>query len=131
MLPSSDDQDRYKIFIISSLSHACPNCRSNPHGCDDYACNEDRGIEVRKVKVISDNGDKCDDDEGSHSLKSKESKLVCRSHDLPVIGTKPVLINCVLRQMSVLQAAVEAEANVDSGSDDVLDGGDDFDALNE
>ena len=64
-------------------------------------------------------------------MKAKELKLARRSHDLPVSETKPVLIDRILRQMNALQATVETEANVGSGSDDVLDDGADFDALNE
>ena len=88
-------------------------------------------MEVRKVRAISDNGDEDDDNEGFHSLKVKELKLLYQSYEFPISGTKPFLINRILRQMNVLQATVEEEANVDSGSEDVLDDGVDFDALNE
>ena len=88
-------------------------------------------MEVRKVRVISDNGDEDDDNEGFHSLKVKELKLLYQSYEFPISGTKPVLIDRILRQMNALQATVETEANVGSGSDDVLEDGADFDALNE
>ena len=83
------------------------------------------------MKAISDNDKEDDDDEGLHSLEAKELTLVCQSYSLPISRTKPVWIDDVLQQMSALQVVVEEEANVDVGSNDVIDNGVSFDALHE